>query len=248
MIARLKNPRTWLALAVAGIFTLLIWGGVQRVLNVAAVQNAVQRDFEIGFGAPGRECPEFLPEFIDSAAGKYLQRFAGSRSYEREWPVHTSVRHIIYQERFRAFFRGPIREVHVFYCEAFTGDLGAALQRFPGLRRVTVSENEPDVPTEADWKLLCMRLRSLPQLEEVELGGAWITDAAIAPLAGHPKLRSINISYGRLTSACAKTFAGIPRLTKLQFEEQIYAGDAWLTPEGQSAMNAALPAVSITYP
>jgi hypothetical protein len=85
----------------------------------------------------------------------------------------------------------------------------------------------------------------LPRLQELELGGEWLTAAAIAPLAGHPQLRSITISYGRLTEGCTKTFASIPHLAELHIGEQIYEGDVWLSPASRTAMRTALPNVDL---
>jgi hypothetical protein len=251
-----KNPRARVITAKrvglslsAAVLLVLLFLSIQRIMDVAAVQNSVRRDFEIGFGQSDSIRPPVLPKLLDDAAESILTRLFKDRlSYNRDWPPHSTVRQIIYQERFRALFRGPIRELHVYYCEAFTGDLGAALSRFPNLRSVTVFENEPDVPTEADMALLCKRLRTFPHLEELELGGSWVTDAAIAPLAGHPKLKSVTISYGRLTAGCVKTFSSIPHLTELHIGEQIYDGAAWLSPEDQRAMSAALPGVTIEFP
>ena len=187
-----------------------------------------------------------LPARIDSMADNLIVRlFDQTRGYDGTQPAKTRNRDIVYQERFRALFRGPIQEIDVYYFEAFHGDLGAAFARFPSLRRVEVFDN---FPTEPEWTHLCAKLRELPRLEEIELGGAWITDAAIAPLAGHPNLRTVTIEYGRLTDGCTKTFATMPRLSKLRIGEQIYPGDAWLSPEQTAAMTAALPSVTVEAP
>jgi hypothetical protein len=230
---------------------LLLWVPIKTALDVAAVQNAVQRDWEISFWSPSAPSikPAVLPASLNAEANDFFARiFASTRGYDGSQPTKTRNRDIVARERFHALFRGSIQDVHIYYFEAFRGDLGAALARFPDLRRVTVIDNEQDLPTESEWTLLCTRLRTIPHLEEIEIGGAWVTDAAIAPLAGHPALHTLSISFGRLTASCATTFTSLPRLSKLNIGEQIHDGDDWLSPASQAAMSATLPQVSIDFP
>jgi hypothetical protein len=248
------NPRSrksgrwlWGVSLVTGL-GLLLWVPVKTMIDVSAVQNAVQRDWEISFGyGNGTGKPAILSDEIDSAAESFLERiFANTRGYEAGTHVtKTRNRDTVYHERFRALFRGSIEEIHIYYFEAFRGDLGAVLARFPKLRRLTVFENDPDLPTELEWTALCARFREFSNLEEVELGGDLLTDAAIAPLAGHPQLRSVTITCGRLTDGCAKTFASMPRLSKLHIEGQTYDGDIWVSEERKAAMRAALPSATV---
>jgi hypothetical protein len=249
---RVQELKFWMGFCVVSGLALILWRPVQRVLNVAAVQNAVQRDWEIGFGSPnGDHPPPMIGSFFDSTAEAFFNRFFPSPyGYPNgDLPAKSVNRTPVYIERFRAFFRPPIQEVHVFYFEALCGDLGAALTRFPQLRRVTVvTEEEIGSPTEADWKTLCTKLRSLPHLEKVVLGGAWMTDTSIAPLSGHPQLRKVSILYGHLTPASTKTFASMPHLIRLELKESIYEGEMELSHDGQKAMRAALPAVKIEFP
>jgi hypothetical protein len=246
MRALFTKWKTWACLCLVAVLTLLLWRPVQQARNVAAVQNCLQRGWEVTFGTEG--CPASLPKFIDSAADDFFSRiFVATRGYDGSQPAPTRNRDIIYQERFRALFRDPIDEIHIYDPEAFRGDLGAALARFPRLRRASVFESE-SLPTEAEWTRLCMWLRSFPHLEEIELGGAWVTDAAIAPLAKHPQLHTISIAGGRLTAECTKTFASMPHLTRLHIEGQIPEDENWLSPDERKAMSAALPAVTIEFP
>ena len=247
MIRRFLKPKTWLALLVVAVVTLLLWPPIQRVIAVAALQNSFQLGWEISFDSP--TAPSSPPSFIESKVDDLLDRmFEDTEGYSRAVPALARNRNVIYQERYRAFFRVPIREVHIHFMEGLRGDLGAALARFPGLRRVTVEDVFAKVPTEAEWRLLCTHLRSLPDLEEVELGGTWITDASIAPLSGHPRLEKVTIGYGPITLKCAETFARMPRLTKLEFGWIIIDGDESKTRESQKAMSASMPGVSIKFP
>jgi hypothetical protein len=221
------------------------------VLDLAAVQSTVQRDWEISFGySTGPDKPALLPARLDSAADDFFYRILGhTRVDDGSQTAHTRNRDVIYRERFRAFFRGPIQDVHIYDFEAFQGDLGAALARFPDLRRFTAWAVDSDIhPTEAEWTQLCTHLRALPNLEEVEIGGIQLTDRAIAPLAGHPQLRRLSIVAGRLSPSSAATFATLPRLIKLQLGEQAHEGDAWLSAAEQAAMTATLPHTEIVSP
>ena len=252
MRALLRRPKVWIAFLTLAILGLLLFLPIKNVLDVTAVQNAVQRDWEIDFieaSNPRGGPPAMLSASLDADVWNFLfEKFRDPPDTDDNTPTKMRMRNEVYYARFQAFFRGTIEEIRIDGFEAFSGDLGAALARFPHLRRVTVTDNDLDLPTEAEWTKLCAHLRALPHLESIELGGAWITDAALAPLSGHPHLRSIIIAYGRYTEACAKTFATIPHLTTLLFEDRIYNGDPSFPSEEKAAIRAALPGVIVKFP
>ena len=252
MRALLRRPKVWITLLTLAILSLLLFLPIKNVLDVTAVQNAVQRDWEIDFFDASRlpnGMPAMLPDRLNDVAWNYLlEKFHYVPETSGDTPAKLHYRNVVYHERFKAFFRGPIEEINVYYFEAFHGDLGAAFARFPHLRRVTVDDNEHDLPTEAEWTKLCAHLRALPNLESIELGGTWITDAAVTSLSGHPNLRSIAFTEGRFTEACAKTFATIPHLTSLHFEGQSTTGEPPFSPEKKAAIIAALPGVTVEFP
>ena len=244
------RSKAWLCLLlVGGFLVLLVLAAERQFSDIKAVENAIDRDWEISFEQTALPFnrPARLPSFLDSGAKAWFDwQFANTYGYSRPQPVKTRNRAIVYHERFRSLFRGPIEVIDIGYPEGFRGDeLGAALARFPKLRRFCVMETDDPGPSEAEWTLLCRGLRALPQLEDIELGGAWLTDAAIAPLAGHPNLRDVTIQVGRLGPECTKTFATLPRLSRLLIGEQRYEGDTWLSPEEEKAMRAALPGVTV---
>jgi hypothetical protein len=248
MKALLLSPKVWLWSFLILILSFIFLGPVQRVRDLAAVQGAVQRDWEISFGySKGPDKPAFLPACLDSAAHDYIDRILGhTHGYDGSQPAKTRNRDIVYYDRFRSFFRGSIQDVHVYDFEEFHGDLGAALSRLRDLRRFTAwAEDSETLPTEAEWTLLCTHLRALPHLEEIEIGGWQITNRAIAPLAGHPRLRSLSIIAGRLSPSSTTTFATLPRLTKLHVGEQLHEGEAWFSAAQQAAITAALPHTEI---
>jgi hypothetical protein len=240
-----RSRRFWICALVFVPLLLLVINQALKVADLIAVQNTVRRDWEVNYGFyTGPEKPACLPAFIDSAAQGYCERvFAGTRGSDGTGmhPPHTRNRDIVYQARFQAFFRGPIREISVYDFEGFDGDLGAALLRMSSLRRVELYSTEG---TESEWALVCTRLRALPHLEELEIGGRQLTDGAIAPLAGHPRLRRLIINEGPLTVASTRTFTSLPHLNYLVLGE-IFTE---LSPEEKAAMSAALPKVQITFP
>jgi len=242
MNARLKSAKIWVGAFLLLMATLFAWVEVQRWYDVAAVQDVVERNWEITFGAEQR--PALLPESIDTAIYKYL---VGKYDHESgEGPRHTELQGYILHERFCALFRRPIQNIEIHYPEGVRGDVGAALQRFPGLRSVTLEEFN-DMP-EANFKVLCAKLRRLSDLEELTLLGVPMTDAALAEFAGHPRLRSMTTSGGHFTAECAKTFASLPSLRRLELVTYDADGHVGLPPEIDNAIRAALPNVSLNPP
>ena len=251
MRALLRRPKVWITLLTLAILSLLLFLPIKNVLDVTAVQNAVQRDWEIDFFDASRlpsGMPAMLPVSLDDDVENFLfEKFRDPPDVTDKTPTKMLNRNKVYQDRFRAFFRGPIQEININDFEAFYGDLGEALARFPDLRRVAVTNYGLNLPTEAEWTKLCAHLRALPKLESIELGGEWITDAALAPLAGHPHLRSVTIPYGSHTEACVKTFATMPHLATLHYGHQFLDVEDTLTPEKKAAIIAALPGVTVEF-
>ena len=233
--SRIKLALILIFLAALG---LLLWQPIQQARAVAAVQDSLDRAWEITFG--DQDKPIALPDWLDDKTSEVLTRI---------FRYDPDNRYSIHRARFRSLFRGPIEFIGIYYPENIRGDLGATLRRFPHLRRFTFFENEDDFPTEADMTLLCTRLRSLPKLEEIELGGGQLTDAALAQLAGHPGLRTVEISFSQLTPACAATFATMPRLTSLIIGQVIPAnpGPLELSEKDKDAIRTALPHVKIEF-
>lgn len=238
---------TAVLLTVLAILGVLLWRPIQQARNVAAVQNSVQRDWEIDFGS--QSTPPAMPRSLDSAAESLLGNlFKKVHGYNTGMSSHTQNREYIYQERFRGLFRDPIEFIGIYYAEDITDDLGAALWRFPQLRRFIYDDNEDPLPAEATWIRLCTWIRAMPKLDQIELGGGQLTDAAIAPLAGHPGLRKISINYGHLSWRCVATFATMPNLKKLYIEPQITGDNVGFSYSEIDAIMTALPNVDVDLP
>jgi hypothetical protein len=221
--------------------TLLALVEIQRWRDVAALQDVVESNYQITLESDDR--PALLPEFIDAAVFRYLKRF---NQEPGEGPSHTQLYGDSLHDRFRALFRGPIRKIEIHYPDGTRGDMGAALQRFPRLRRVML--DGASGMTESEFKVLCGQLRQLSNLKELTFIGMPATDAALAELAGHPRLRSITIILGNFTTKSAKTFASMPALRQLVLDGEAANGDPSLAPEIAKEMGAALPGVAIRSP
>ena len=247
MIRRFE-PRHWVSLILGIVLVTLLWGMGQRWVDVAAVQDALERDWEISFAEEDR--PPILPEFVDRAVAGYLARkYASVSGYDAPdapGPAHTRNRDVVYHERFRSLFRGRIEQIRIYYPTGLRGDLGAALARFPGLQIVAIHENGGNMVTELQWTRLCERLRHFPELAEIEFASDSLTDAAIAPLLGHPQ--KITIGYGHLTPECAKIFATMPRLATLDLSGAMRATGSEWTPSEIKGLQAAFPSVDVRAP
>ena len=242
MKLRAVKIKTWLCWTLLLAIVLLCWAPIQRMLAVAALQNTLERAWDSSFN--NGERPDLLPEWLETKVRSSLtERFSEPSAVTSSTPTYAYNRDVLFRERFRILFRGPIHTIEVWYPQAFRGDLGASLQAFPSLRRFKVYENDL-LPTEDQWNTLCQRLRHLENLQQIELGGAQLTDAAISQLAHHPNLQTVAITYGALTPASAATFASLPRLTSLRLKDQ---GRNGLSPEDQQKIREALPKVQIEF-
>jgi hypothetical protein len=91
-----------------------------------------------------------------------------------------------------------------------------ALASLPRLRELSIyspaSRSASSDLTEEQWALVCRESKALPHLRSLTLRGRTLTDAAIAPLAGHPTLETLSVLKHSLTPACASTLKDMPHL------------------------------------
>lgn len=140
----------------------------------------------------------------------------------------------------------PVREFEIYYFEHLRGDLGKELQRFPHLKKVSIYDNMDGQPSESEWQRLLGWIRQMPDLEELDIGGDRLTDAALASLAGHPRLRMLTVDYSRLTKRSLATFQSLHGLRQLSISDN-YQPNFVLLPLELDDIQGALPAVSVTY-
>lgn len=214
----------------AMVMTIRISWAIQTIQKI---ERCLIRPDEIGF-APSILSPEQLAQVPS-------KRFAApiARAIPRKVRWSRDVATV-------AFL--PVTHFEAFYFVNLQGDLGAELLRFTSLREVAIEDTMAPGPGADQWRQLCTRLRMLPKLRELEIGGDQLNDDSLAPLAGHPALRSIEITRGRVTMNSLQTWAALPNLKKLSFGEMTYSGDAWLTPEERTMLRTRLPATEINFP
>src|SRR4051794_5764656 len=126
---RFRRPKLrWIA--VSGILTvgLLLCYALHCVSQVAALQDCLERDWEIAFNAEQTALPPRMPAWCDSLAKSLIdralptqrgQRFSGEK-------VGKENREIVWRERIRSIFRGPITEIEIYAPGRMCDDLGAA--------------------------------------------------------------------------------------------------------------------------
>jgi hypothetical protein len=112
---------------------------------------------------------------------------------------------------------------------AFRRQVPEIRKRFPDLRIIGFYGGNI-AETEADATKLCADLRAYPSLEEIYLVAEPITDAALAPLAGHPRLKLLYVDVDSetdirpppLTARSIDTFASMPALRELTIRSREY--------------------------
>src|SRR5690606_12261936 len=115
--------------------------------------------------------------------------------------------------------------------------------RFPSLRRLVIHEA---AFSKEDWGHLFASLRSMPHLEELEIGGPALDDRAIAPLEGC-RIKRLVIFQGGLAEFSPAIFAKMPDLKELTILS-LAIGTSDVDPpieETQRLIREALPGVKV---
>lgn len=246
MIIRGKPVRQVILAAVA-VLMVCSFFAVQRVTSIAAIQDALERDWEISFDGGGGQCPGALPRWLDDAAESVIRRVIGPEPAQPF--LHQKLnRDVVWQERFRSLFLGRITEIEIYYPGRLRDDLGAALARCPSLRRLVIHRADF---SNSDWAHVFAGLHRLRHLEELEISSYELRDSTIAPLAGQASLRKVEISLGRLGTESIGTFARLPKLTELSLSESAiddgHESPEPVLPEMQQMFRGALPHVRIRF-
>lgn len=234
-----------LVIAAVAALAACCYLAVQRVSNIAAIQDALERDWEISFN--GDECPRALPHWLDDAAESLIRRVIGPEP-KRPFLCQKLNRDIVWHERFRALFRGRITQIEVFYPGRLRDDLGAALARFSSLQRLVI--HRPGF-SDSDWAYVFAGLHQLRHLEGLEIGSYELRDSTIEPLAGQASLRRVEVTLGKLGTGSIDTFSKLPKLIYLSLDTSaIDDGHEWpepVLPEIQQMFKQALPHVKIQF-
>lgn len=241
-----RRKKLLAVLLIIGIATLFCgYQAVRRIADVAALQDSLERDWEILFD--GKSIPSVLTPSIDRAAESLIRRYLAPDPeylFLGQKPNRAEALH----DQFMALFRGRITEMEIYYPGRMRADLGAALARFRSLRRLKIQEADF---SEKEWAYVFTGLQQLPYLEELDIGGQELRDRTLEPLAHMRSLRKVTISFGRVAPECAETFARMPRLTELTFAaETVNDGHKEPEPplpESQKMLKEALPQVKINF-
>jgi hypothetical protein len=97
--------------------------------------------------------------------------------------------------------------------------------------------------SESEVAAFCVGVRQLPYLEHLNLYGLRFTDAGLAPLAGHPRLRMMSLTNTWITGRSTAMLASLPRLTYLSIHPPKVGG---FTVDDHKELIAALPNVRVS--
>ena len=224
----MRRHRLKLAIALVVLIALglLLWRPVLQAWRLAALQASLGAGGEVSFDQ--HKPLRFLPKFAESWTRFLRVRMKHSVAADNRFQC------------FRSLFDGPMEQLLMRVNEV-NDDTVTNLGHFPQAKRITASFG--DRVTEEGVMKLCTGLRALPRLEHIQFyGKKAITDKSIAPLAGHPQIRSIYFLDNSLTPQCTATFATLPHLSEL------YIFLSYDMPqEDRRAMMAALPSTRIEF-
>lgn len=224
---------TLLNIAAGACLTLSV-PAVDRLAHVRAIQEACERPWEITYNERwGR--PAALPPALDRAAAAVLERRYGHTRGKTNLDI-------VYLERFRAPFRGPVRALDVYLPRSFTPQLGRALAALPQLERLSIFESEDfDTMHPEAVDTLFDTLPKLPNLRRLALGTWWVTDLRVEFLRGAP-LRELSLNGAAITDNSLAVFLSMPELRRLDLT------DTGIEDEKIRAFSRAAPQVEIVHP
>ncbi|RBP44645.1 hypothetical protein DES53_104467 [Roseimicrobium gellanilyticum] len=240
-----KLKARWVVLAVVVACVAGLAPFIREIYLAAAIQNAIARNVEITLNDTSYES---VPKVLDEVIQKSVEWYG-------EWTHASSNQRELYYYRITTPFRaGRLRNLGIYDPKNFDERLGDVIRRCRGLQSVEVLDwggwGSPPTPPESSWRSLCEALRTLPRLHTLGIGSEELTDAALAPLAGHPTLRTITMERVpmSITPESARTFASIPHLKELILGEPSRTTEEVWTEAAIARFRAALPGVSVTIP
>ncbi len=205
------------ALILGIIFALTVI--VSRVIqwnDVTAVQNSLYRKYEINFNDNVR--PKYLPKFADELVERWLQK----RYEETIGSVNLD---IIYHERFRSLFRGPLRSLEIYNSVAFNERLPIVISGLGQLERFTLCDPDGN-SSEEGWRAVVESVARLPKLAELELSGTYLTSSALQGLDQASKLKKLTIG-GPLDGTCLDGLVNLKDLRELHVHSIELSGDEY---------------------
>jgi hypothetical protein len=197
----------FVVILVAVVLVGLLLIAANRWFAIAAIQDCLQRDWEIQING-GK--PRALPDSLDGGVSWILDRaFADS--------VGKDNRNEVIHERFTGLFQGRIHALEIYNPYVFDEKLGKSIGRLGELESLMVVEPEDlyPIPKSAVTKLL-ESIRRLPKLKTLEIGTTWLHDDDLAILRGHPKLEILLLNGCPITTKSFDTLVSLPQLKEVQ--------------------------------
>jgi hypothetical protein len=195
----------FVVILIAVILVGLLVIAANRWFAIAAIQNSLQRDWEIQING-GK--PRALPDSLDSGVSWILDQAFADTVGERN-------RNEVIHERFTSLFQGRIHSLDIYNPYVFDEKLSNSIGRLGELESLEVVEPEDlyPIPKPAVTKLL-ESIRGLPKLKKLEIGTTWLHDEDLAILRGHPKLEILILNDCPITTKSFDTFVSLPQLKK----------------------------------
>jgi hypothetical protein len=189
-----------IGLVVLTAILLLVWRPVRQNWNFATLQEQVA-GWVVGRNANAPKWVEPVAAQAQVLAFRVLGK-GDLRAYRVQWQVGM-------------LLGGQFDAVRI-EASQIPGDPGAVLKQFPELKILSFEFRETVGETEV--MQVCRRLREIPQLTHLELWGRAVTDASIAPLAGHPGIKGIYFQpfglYTEVGLSGTTQESDVPRITK----------------------------------
>ena len=213
-----------LLLVSAALFGAILWTFVKQSRAKSDFNALMKNPLGVSYNAPTLKSIRWLCNLTDP----HLMDNARYRNYRDE--VCT-------------FFSRPVESITICGFTGFRSDPDSILSRFTQLRKFYTLESTGGAPNEDDLAQLSKMLKSAPKLRVIEFKGQYISDVAIAPLAGHPSLETVCVQSIGLTPACIGTFTSMPHLSRLEIKRNAKV----FQPEGIKDVQAALPKVTVEF-
>ncbi|MEM9478188.1 MAG: hypothetical protein AAGA58_00855 [Verrucomicrobiota bacterium] len=199
---------------------------------VAAVQNSMERNYEIVFNEWGK--PNRLPEPFDEA----MQKWADSKYGHTHGSTNIDVLHL---ERMRSLFRGRMEKIQIKYPYTIEEPLGEALARFP-LKEFSIRAGENPSHNAKEVDALFRGLGKIESLEKIEIfwvGFGKLTPTQIEPLIRCASLHTLKLDGVTIDKASADALAKLSQLKVLEIRY-------YSTKEDHEYLQKAVPLATLT--
>jgi hypothetical protein len=254
MNSRRFSIKLTLTLVACVALGLCAWRPMRESFAMAELKRTWRFGYVEGVGKWARD-PHLSPTLIPAPSSsstrpaQWAQKVLGEVRWQHS-----------YNNGMRFFVEGPIESVSfegsvidVGDDDAVHNDIAVLLSRFGSLRKLSVKETHYPNPFSvrvkvADVKRLCTAARALPRLESLTLSGNAVNEHTMAPLRGHPSLRTIALlgRHSTPTDGLIELLRSLPALEVVRYDYASIPGPRPLTiQKATDALRAALPNVKV---